>query len=107
MESGLTPARTLLDHRQAQFAQRLHARPLDWGGPEEILDQEGVTITTWLRAAAGTRRGEMVEPQVWSEGRAFPGECYIDKEGPALETTHSWRTRMPSGPTDPGWTMAG
>ena len=26
-ENGLTPARALLDHRQARFAQRLHARP--------------------------------------------------------------------------------
>lgn len=26
-ESGLTLARALLDHRQARFAQRLHARP--------------------------------------------------------------------------------
>ena len=37
-ESGLTPARALLDHRQARFAQTLQARAQDGGGPEEIFD---------------------------------------------------------------------
>ena len=55
------------------------------GGPEEILDREGVAITMQLRAAAGTRRDETVKPQAWSEGRSFPRECYIGKEGSALE----------------------
>ena len=89
-ESGLAPARALLDHRQARSVQRLHARPQDGGGPEEILDREGAAITR-LRAVAGTRRGEAIEPQAWSEGKAFPGEYYIGKEGPAPETAQSWR----------------
>ena len=44
-ESGLTPARALLDHRQARFAYRLHA---SGGGPEEILTREGAIVTTRL-----------------------------------------------------------
>ena len=35
-ESGFTPARALLDHRRARFAQRLYARPQTGQGPEEI-----------------------------------------------------------------------
>ena len=34
-----------------------------------------------------------MEPQVWSEGRSFPGQVFIDGEGPALETAKSWRSR--------------
>ena len=45
-ESGHTPARPLLDYRQARFAQRLHARPRDGEGWEEILERRGATITT-------------------------------------------------------------
>ena len=63
-ESGLAPARALLDHRQARFSQRLFAQPVGGGGPEEILTREGAAVTTRLRAAVGTRRGETVEPQV-------------------------------------------
>ena len=33
-ESGLTPARALLDRRQSRPAQCLHPRPRDGGGPE-------------------------------------------------------------------------
>ena len=38
-ESGFTPARALLDHGQARFAQRLYARPQGVRGPEEILER--------------------------------------------------------------------
>jgi hypothetical protein len=38
-ESGFTPARALLDHRRARFAQRLYARPQGGQGPEEILER--------------------------------------------------------------------
>lgn len=37
----------------------------------------------------GTKRGETVEPQVWGEGRSFPGRVFIDGKGPALG---AWRT---------------
>ena len=65
-ESGLTPAKALLEYQQARFAHCLLAQLRDGGGPEEILTREGAGITTWIRAAAGTRRGETVEPQAWS-----------------------------------------
>lgn len=32
-ESGLTPAKALLDHRQARFFRQLHARPRNGQGP--------------------------------------------------------------------------
>ena len=54
--------------------------------PEKALDREGAA-TTWLRVAAGTRHGETIEPQAQSEGKIFPGECYIFREGPALDSS--------------------
>ena len=83
-ESGLTPARALLDRRQASFAYRLLSRPRDGGGPEEILTREGLTVTTRVRTAGGIRRGETVEPQVWGEGKTFLGRVVIQKREQAL-----------------------
>lgn len=45
-QSGLTPARALLDHRQARFTQRLFARPKDGQGLGEILTKERSALTT-------------------------------------------------------------
>ena len=89
-ESGLTPARPLLNYRQARFAQRLHARPRDGEGPEEILDREGVAITMRLRAAASLRVGAAVEPQRWGRGRTFPGRVIVDTRKGALDTASAW-----------------
>ena len=75
--------------KQSRFAQRLLARPQDGGGPEEILERDEAAIARQLRAAAGTRPGETVGPQVWSEDRTFPGSSFIAPEGPALETARS------------------
>ena len=72
-ESGHTPARALLNCRQARFAYRLHARLKDGEGPEEILEREGSALTTGLRAAASLRPGETVEGQDWGSRRLFPG----------------------------------
>ena len=44
VESGLTPARALLNRHQAMLAQRLHARPKEGQGLEEILTREGAAI---------------------------------------------------------------
>ena len=44
-----------------------------------------------MAAAAGTRIRETVEPQVWEEGRTFPGSFTIDDRGPAKETAQNWR----------------
>ena len=62
-ESGLTPARALLNHRQAGFTRRLFARPQGGEGPEEILERRNSALTTRLRATAALRRHETVEPQ--------------------------------------------
>ena len=119
--SGHTPARPLLDYRQARFTHRLLARTQGGESPEEILTRdEGATVRR-LRAAAGTRTGETVEPQVWEECRTFPGGFTIDDKGPAKETAQNWRrtgpiwtdgSRMDSGAvgaacawqTEEGWT---
>ena len=72
-ESDAIPARPLLDYRQAKFTQRLHARPKDGEGPEEILDREGAAITARLRAATSLRPGTRVEPQPWGKRQTFIG----------------------------------
>ena len=56
---GHTPARPLLDYRQARFAQRLLARPQGGEGPEEILERDGA-VAERLRAASGVRLEEAV-----------------------------------------------
>lgn len=81
-ESGLTPARALLNYRQARFAQR----------PEEILERDNGAIMARLRAATGIRRGETVEPQTWSERWVFPGQVKVPDDGPALENARNART---------------
>lgn len=59
-ESGLTRARAVLDHRQAGFAQRLHARPKDGDG-SGILTRDGAAISPRLKAAASLRPGDTIE----------------------------------------------
>ena len=71
-ESKLTPAGTLLEHRQTRFAQRLLARPEDGGSMEEILGRRS-SLTSQLRAAAGLRAGETVERQESGKMRTFQG----------------------------------
>ena len=68
-ESGFTPARALLNHRRARFAQRLHARLGGGRGPEEILDRENSELTTRLRRAATIDRDGTAETQEWSSAR--------------------------------------
>ena len=53
-ESGLTPDRALLNHRQARFTQRRYARPGDGGGPGEIPTGERSALTERLRPAAAS-----------------------------------------------------
>ena len=83
-ESGLTPARSLLNHRQASFARRLHVRPRDGDGLEEILERDRSALATRLRAAAALRRTETVETQVWGAGRRFPGQIIIESREGAI-----------------------
>ena len=92
-QSGLIPTRALLDYRQARYAQRLHARPKDCQGPEEILDRDGAAITLRLRAATSLRPGTTVEPQSWSSQRTFPGQVTIESRKGALNTAGGWSQR--------------
>ena len=78
-ESGFTPARALLDHRRARFAQRLIARPQGGRGPEVILDRYA-DITARLRSAARIERGRTAEMQRWSEARRFPETIAIEEK---------------------------
>ena len=88
-ESGLTPARALLNHRQARFAQRLYARPADGQGTEEILARERAAVTTRVRAAAAVRP-DLVERQEWSRGRIFPGRMEIGDRDEAFVLAKDW-----------------
>ena len=85
-ESSLVPARALLNYRQSRFAQRLHARPRDGEGPEEILEREaGTALTARLRVVASLQPGNTVERQEWSRHLTFLGEIAIDSQSKALE----------------------
>ena len=94
-ESGLSPARALLNHCQATFTQRLHARPRsDYGsgdGPEEILTRERADLTMRLRAAATLGRRQTVEAQVWGTDHLFPGKIVVDSRAGGLQTASEWR----------------
>ena len=88
-ESGFTPARALLDHRRARFAQRLYARAQRSQGPEEILERES-TLTARLKEATQVeRRGGSAEKQEWEEGKRFGGRIVVEKEE-ALRTAKEW-----------------
>ena len=89
-ESGHTPARPLLDFRQARFSHRLLAPPQRGGRPEEILERDEGTVAWRLRTASGTKPGETVEPQEWSQGKPFPGACFKGGESEALYTAQNW-----------------
>ena len=96
-ESGLTPARALLDHRQAGFTRRLFARPQGGEGPE-ILEQRDSVLTARLRATASLRRHETVEPQQWSTPRRFAGRIVLEKREEAISTARAIAERTRSGP---------
>ena len=89
----LMPARALLNHRQARFAQCLFARPADGQGPEEILTREGAAVAARIRAAAATRPGDSVERQEWSRRRAFPGQMIVGDKDEAFAVAKDWRRR--------------
>ena len=81
------------------------ARPQDGGGPEEILERDRGGIVSRLRAAAGTKPGGTVEPQVWGENRSFPRGYIINEGTPLTRRDQPWRRpgiggpEAPSGPT--------
>ena len=92
-ESGFTPARAFLNHRQARFAQRLCARAKGGQGPEEILTRESSPLTSRICAAAAIRRGETAETQEWGSDRCSPGRIIVEERAAALETANEWRRR--------------
>ena len=63
-ESGLTPARALLDHTQARFALRLLARPQGGGGAGGDHGEENSALTARIRERAGLKRRETCKVQV-------------------------------------------
>ena len=89
-ESGLTPARALLDHTQARFALRLLARPQGGGGQEEIMEKRSSALTARIRERAGLKRRETCEVQVWDTLREFQGEVFVDSKEEALRTAQEW-----------------
>ena len=89
-ESTLPPARALLDHRQASFALRLLARPVDSGGQEEILLHRGSELTARIRARCGLKRGETCESQRWEEFRTLGAEVHVEKKEDVLEVARNW-----------------
>ena len=97
-ESGFTPVRALLNHRQARFAHRLYTRPRDRGDPEEILTRERSALTTRLRAATALRPSVSVEPQQWGVGRRIPGRIIVEERAGAPAAAGEWRQR------DTDWT---
>ena len=62
-ESDLTPARALLDHRQARFARKLLTRPQGGGSGPEIMKRGSSALTNRLRTASLLRAGDRVEEQ--------------------------------------------
>ena len=77
-ESRLTPARALLDHRQAGFTRRQFARPQGEEGPEEIVERRDSALTTRLWAMVALRRYETVGPQQWSTPRHCAGRGLME-----------------------------
>ena len=90
-ESGLAPARALLNHREASFTRRLYARPRGGEGPEGILERRSSALTTRIRATAALRRHEAVEPQQRGLGRRFTGQVMIEAKEEAIVTTNRHR----------------
>ena len=104
-ESGLTPARALLDHTQARFAIRLLARPQGGGGQEEIMEKRSSALTARLRGKAGLKRRETCEEQVWDSFRNFQGEVHVESKEEALRTAQEWAdgSRLEGGEVGAAW----
>ena len=85
-ESKLTPAKPLLDYRQAKFMQRLMARPKGHQGPEEILERRGAQLTERLRQVSFLRSEDRPEELCWARHHAFPGCIQIKESQTAYQT---------------------
>ena len=99
-ESGLTPARALLDHRQARFALHLMARPRGGGGQEEILERRASALTARIRERSVLGRRETVEEQRWDTLRMFQGKVFVERKEEALRTAKEWKDLSRTAWTD-------
>ena len=86
---GLTMWKPMLDRRYR------HPRRCANSIPQKRSPKKNLQLPlkhTGPQAAAGARSGGLktVEPQEWSEGRAFPGRYSIDDAGPTLERALGW-----------------
>ena len=79
-----------MDYRQASFALRLLARPVESNGQEEILLHRGSELTARVRRRCGLKRGETAEIQRWEEFRELRAEVYVEKKEDALRTAREW-----------------
>ena len=99
-ESKLTPAKPLLDYRQAKFMQRLMARPKGHQGPEEILERLEAQLTERLRQVSFLGPEDRPEELCWARHRAFPGCIQIEERKTAYRTAKEWTDRKNSAWTD-------
>ena len=102
-ESGFTPARALLNHRQASFARRLYARHQGGNGPE-IPERRNAALTTRIRASAALHRHETVEAQEWGSGRRFAGRVILEQREAAILTANQYGLADQHGLADTVWT---
>ena len=89
-ESALPPARALLEHRQASFALRLLAWPIDSGGQEAIITHRNSEMAARIKRRCGLKRGETAEIQRWEEFREIRAEVYVDRKEDALRIAKEW-----------------
>ena len=84
-----------------RFSHRLFARPRNGGGPEEILAREDGAVVRKLRAAAGTKPGEMVDRKCGRAGPS-PEATPSTRRGPRWRRLSAGERGVPSGPTARG-----
>ena len=97
-ESKLTPTKPLLDYHQAEFMQRLMARPKGHQGPEEILERRGAQLTGRLRQVSFLGPEDRLEELCWTRHRVFPGCIQIEEI--AYRTAKEWADKRNSVWTD-------
>ena len=101
-ESGLTPARALLNYRQASFSRRLYSRPQGGGGPEEILERRSSALTTRIRATAALHATRPWSLSGGAPGTALPGRSSLRDGRRPSSRPFSIEQPTPSGHTDRG-----
>jgi hypothetical protein len=96
-ESGLTPATTLLDHRQSRYAQRLLRQLAETKGAREVLLQTKDSALSRRPNHMSHLEGDQVEESFLEIGKTFHGEIMPDtNEDKAYQVAMEWtedRTR--------------